>query len=615
MTLPIEFLILTIVYFVFVLIYFTLVQKPLFFAMDRACSLRPITWRDVRQVYAHGLRTDCIAAAYLSFIPLILATIRQIAGPAVNLPLLLAIYNVPLALAITLLCVADAVLYRFWQYKIEASVFHYLNNPREACASVSTLYLVAAFGGTFLFSSVYFVGAQLSGMLCSRIFPSEPQTAGAAAITIGLFLIAGGTLFLITRGLRIRPNNPSIAYYSSNPFLNHWALNPAFSLLYSLTTRESFNTQFRNFPPEECSRIVAPLFPVSGTPARRLLNTTRPNILLVVWESLGAEFVESLGGRPDVTPNLDRIAREGVIFTQCTAGSFRTDRGLVCLLSGYLGQPTTSIIRHTRKLPHLPALPRRLAREGYTTTAVHGGDLSIMHKSDYYIASGHDRLVSSACLPSDAPAGKWGIHDHWMFDWLLDDIADKTSKGERWFTTLQTLSSHEPFIVPYSRLSDPVDNSFAYVDDAFGRFIDKLRTTPAWKDLLVIVVADHGYNASHHPIDRKEYAHIPVIMTGGAVAAPAKIDTLMSQTDLAATLLGQLDLPHDEFIFSRDILADTYTEQFSLHTYNNGFLLTDLRGTTNFDNVADKAVSGSDPRRETMGKAILQTLYDDIESR
>ena len=613
---PVPYILLPAAYFIFVTLWFTLVQKPLFYLLDHGCNTRPFTSHDVAKVYTNGIKSDFIIASYLTFIPLILCTVRAIAGPGVNLALLLSVYNVIMAAAVTLITLSDAVLYRYWQYKLEASVFQYLRHPKGAFASVSTLYLTGALLAIVIFAAAYYFAAAAFCTPMSHGFAPKCPGLWRGAVIFLIFLLLGVALFLITRGLKVRPNNPSIVYFSPNPFLNHWALNPAYNLIYSLTTREKFDDQFRFYPEEEARAVVDGIFPLTSTPQTSLLTTTRPNILLIVWESLGAEFVEALGGRPDITPRISALAEEGVLFTRCTAGSFRTDRGLVCVLGGYPGQPTTSVMRYTRKLPNLPALPRRLREEGYVTTAIHGGDLSIMHKADWYLASGHDRLLSLKDFGSSAPAGKWGIEDGWMLDRVFDDIMEHTEKGERWFTTLQTLSSHEPFKVPYARLDNEVDNSFAYVDDAVGKFVDRLKETPAWKDTLIVIVADHGYNISHHPVDRASYAHIPLMMLGGAVKTPRRIDTLMSQTDLAATLLGQMGLPHDEFIFSRDILADTYTRPFSFHTYNNGYLITDERGMTQVDNSTGAVVAGTpDPERERMARSILQRLYSDLARR
>ena len=104
-------------------------------------------------------------------------------------------------------------------------------------------------------------------------------------------------------------------------------------------------------------------------------------------------------------------------------------------------------------------------------------------------------------------------------------------------------------------------------------------------------------------------------MMGGAVREPKRIETLMSQTDLPAIVLGQMGIPHEDYTFSRDVLGDTYRTPFAFNTFNNGFNLCDTTGCTVYDNVARRAVSGADPHREAMGKAILQTLYHDMKAR
>lgn len=613
----IGFILYTIFYFIFCTLFFALVQKPFFGWYNRNVSKERPRFRDIRQVYGHGLISDFIIASYLTAFPLLISGIHTIL-PCFNVGIVLTVYNVVIALTVALICISDTLLYKYWNYKLDASAFVYLRSLKGAFASVSTSYIIGAFTLVIFCAAIFFIGAQWVTATCVPALLSTDWLKWWECVLAFLAMgVMVGVLFTIVRGLKIRPNNPSVVYYSKNPFFNHWALNPAYNLIYSLGTKDEFKGKFHFFDDDQCNKIVTDLFPTHGTPKRKLLRTDRPNILLIIWESLGAEFVPSLGGKSNVAVNVDRVAADGgILFTRCTAGSFRTDRGLVCLLSGYLGQPTTSVIRYTRKLPNLPALPRRLKDEGYVTTAVHGGELTIMHKSDFYLASGHDTLISQKDISSSAPTCKWGVQDGYMFDYIYNDIMEKTRKGERWFTTFQTLSSHEPFTVPYDRLpDDEVANAFAYTDHCFGEFVDRIRKTPAWNDLLIICVADHGYNASKHPASRQEYAHIPILLTGGALAESGRIDTLMSQTDLAATLLGQMNLPHDEFIFSRDVLADTYQDPFSFHTYNNGFMFTDERGSTIVDNVSDKAIEGSDPKRENRGRAILQKLYEDLANR
>ena len=610
-------LLLLFVHFCVITLFFTIVQRPLFVAYNYTLNSRPTTFPDIVDISWHGLYTDVKVAAYTTAAPVLMVW-AYIHFHCFNLSLLLLVYDALTAFAVALVCVADTVLYRFWQFKIEASVLAYLRSLKGAFASVSAGFVALAFAAVAIVAAILFIPlTMLNNALDLTSVQMPVLTWWQHLLTVAAGISMAASLFCIIRGLHIRPDTPVYSYYCNNQFLNHCAVNPVYNFVYSIHLDEDFASQFQAFDAEWCQQQFEPLFPTTGSPQLQLLNTTRPNILIVVWESLCSQFMGCLGGRSNVMPRFDQLAGEGILFTNCWAGSFRTDRGLVCILSGYLGMPTTSAILHTSKLPHLPALPRTLRDQmGYKTMAVHGGELKIFHKADYYWASGHDQLVEQCHFPADAPATRWGVHDGVVFSWLADDIIEKAEKGEApWFTTLQTLSSHEPFKVPYDRIKDnEVDNAYAYVDEAFGQFVDKLKASPAWKDLLIVVTGDHGLDTTCAP-DKDRNTHLPLLLLGGAVSKPMKIDTLMNQTDIAATLLGQMGLPHEEFLFSRDVLSDAYRYPFAFHTYNNGFIFRDATGVTHYDNVAQTALDGHDTKREETAKVILQTLYTDFSKR
>ena len=607
-----------ITYFAGLVLYFQLLQRPLFLFYNRSETDSRVSPADIFRMARHGFRSDIIVASYLSAPPLIAAVAQTFIHPQF-LGGFMTAYNIAAGIILGLSTIVDAALYPFWKFKLDASILPYLRSIKGACASVSTLYIIPAVITVLVMAAVSSAWLQGTVILSERLSGSStPFIAdglGQSMLSVLIFLLSAGALFAMIRGLGRRPNNPSVSFYSNILFFNHCALNPLYSFIYSLSVNDKIEGAFRAFDDETCHREFAHLFPGDTFPTDKLLNTDRTNVLFIIWESLSARFVGELGGQPGVTPNIDRLAREGILFTRVDCNSFRTDRGLVALLSGYLAQPTTSVIRMTKKVPNLPALPRRFKEAGYDTMAVHGGDLTIFHKGEYYLTVGHDRVVGDKDLPKGLPSGKWGIHDGAVLDWIYDDIMDKTSKGRRWYTTFQTLSSHEPWIVPYTRLKDDeIANTFAYVDDAIGRFVDRLKKTPAWDSLLIVITGDHGCNTGQHlPADR--YAHIPLLMTGGAVKAPRRIDTIMSQTDTAATLLGQLGISHDEFIFSRDVMAESYTYPFGFHTFVNGFMFRDATGYTVYDNVSDTATDSPDPDRERKGRIILQYLYEDLARR
>lgn len=185
-----------------------------------------------------------------------------------------------------------------------------------------------------------------------------------------------------------------------------------------------------------------------------------------------------------------------------------------------------------------------------------------------------------------------------------------------------TLASHEPWEVPYNAFpDDKMANGMAYLDHCLGRFLDRLRQTAVWDSTLVVILPDHGieYPAGegHESLRR---ARIPLIWTGGAIRAPRRIATLCNQTDLAATLLGQLGFRHNDFRFSRDVLSRTYTHPSAVYSWPEGLWYLDGSGQTVL-NLMTKPVSISmeqpapSATRADNAKAFLQTIYDDLGAR
>lgn len=585
-----------------------------------------MTNSDLMDIYSNGLAIDVATVGYLLVVPLLLIGLHW-CFTRWNPRRWLMVYCGIMAVALSLAALADASLYEFWEFKLDRMAFFYLGDPKDAFASVSVGYLLLRFLAWVLLSVLtYFLLAWpmiLSGRKSVRSTGSRSRKKRLWVVKVLLFVVLCGAEFAMIRGLRIWPNTPGRVFYSKITYYNHAALNPVFNLFYTLTKKEDDYRQFDAFDEEERARLMEGLFPTSADSTEILLNTQRPNVLVIVLEGFGSCFVEGLGGDvKEVGVNISRLLPDAICFTNCYCGSFRTDRGIVCSISGYLGQPTTSIMRYAHKIKNLPGLPKTLKQYGYPTQVLYGGDISFFNMSEYFITSGHDRLVSQDNFPAADRSTKWGVPDHVAFQWLFEDIQQKhQQQQEPWYTTFLTISSHNPFDVPYHRLSSSTDinddavkfNAFAYTDSCYGDFIDRLRETPAWDNLLIVTVADHGFN--WRPMNSPDFPRIPFLMMGGAVREPKRIETLMSQTDLPAIVLGQMGIPHEDYTFSRDVLGDTYRTPFAFNTFNNGFNLCDTTGCTVYDNVARRAVSGADPHREAMGKAILQTLYHDMKAR
>ena len=592
-----------------------LLQKPLFMLYCGVGS-HGVSGLDFGRVLFHALPLDLATSAYLTIIPFV-ALIISCFFSRFPLRKVLTFYFILVGLLMSLVFCGDAALYPFWGYKMDASVLFYLQSPKDAVASVSAGFLVLGIAIVLLLAAV------IAG--CYWIFTPQtlPPTKGNLSNRLGQFglwiLLAFGIFAAMRGGLGKSTANVGMAYFSNNQFLNHSAVNPMFSLFYSMSKQEDFGSQYRYLPDDECSEWMDELFPQHDESDTTLtvFNTQRPNVLLVILEGFGAAFVEELGGMHDVAPNLERLSREGIFFTQCYAGSFRTDRGTVCLLSGFPGLPSTSVMKIPSKSRNLPSISEKLASEGYRTTFLYGGDANFTNMKSYLLSMGFQNIISDVDFTlAERSSNEWGANDEITFRRLLDMIQSESRNP--WFTTLLTLSSHEPFEVPYHRLQDPIPNAFAYTDSCLGNFIDHLKATPQWDNLLIICIPDHGFfypkdGLNHGPLHHR----IPMLWLGGAVKRPMRVETLMNQTDMAATLLAQLGIDHSAFPFSRNVLSSSYSAPWAFYTFIDGFGFIDASGQTLFDNVSRKSIFESTPDgadlRAQKGKAYLQELYNALD--
>lgn len=620
-----------------------LLQKPLFMLYN-AVAHPEVRLTDYLSVMWHALPLDLTVAGYVTVLPWLAIGASWFITPnnlrKFSLRQMLLSYYAVISFIMALVFVADTVLYPFWGFKIDSTVFIYTDKPGDALASVSTWFVAGCILAIVMLTACFIT-------IYSFLIPKQRLKLPLTKWSSLLMLPVGGLLFLAIRGgVGEGTANVSNVYYSENQYLNHAAVNPAFNIIYSLLHQQDFAKEFRFMSEGEREEIVKDIYPgleenicpeiekdagsglkntgaESGMKAKveltdTLLSVERPNVLLIVWEGCGAKMVEAVGGKKNVTPNLARIASEGVLFTQCYSNSFRTDRGLVSLLSGWLGMPSASLMKIPNKCNNLPGIARSLHKAGYSTDFWYGGDISFTNMGGFMLANGFCTTHSDADFSHEERSySKWGVMDGVLLDKLATAIAQrKQDCAHPWFTTVLTLSSHEPWEVPYARLQNNIENSFAYTDDCLGKFIDRLKRSDQWKNMLVVIVPDHGVIADNADTRSSlDVIHIPLIFTGGAMSvARRKVSTIMNQSDIPATLLAQLGVDHTEYPFSRNVFSPRYTYPSAIHTSPIDATFVDSAGITTYD-FAGKCVSFSTNKKGNIRhvgniKAILQTLYD-----
>ena len=568
------------------------------------------TLADVWQVIWHGLSLDLSTSLYLLAVPFLLT----IVSVWVKVPRWLFYgYNAIIGLAMALAFVADTSLYPFWGFKLDASCLQYLDTPTEAMASVSAGYLVLR--GV----AIVALAALVFGLYGKMENSERGGGLGLRLLETLLYLLLIPVIIIgIRGGLDESTTNVGQVYYSQNQFLNHSAVNPVFSFLSSMEKTATYVPDYQFMDDEACEQLVDSLYPTESIHVDTLLNTSRPNVVVILMESCGAIFT-GLEGRADVMPRLEQLMQEGVSFDSCYANSWRTDRGTVCTYSGYPSFPVSSVMKMPSKSRLLPGLAKSLTAEGYAASYFYGGDINFTNMRSYLIGTGFQQLTWKKDFTADEQqSAEWGVRDDIMFSAVSRQIADNDAKQQPFFIGFSTLSSHEPWDVPLKKFDDEVLNAFYYLDHCIGTFVDALRQTPSWENLLVVLLPDHGIDYKEVGAEDPRHDHIPMVWTGGAVKAPRRIKSVCNQTDLPATLLGQMNMSHADYRYSRDVMSSNYTHRVAVHTYNNGIIMVDSTGRTMFDLTSKRMIQGEGSDAERLihiGKAVLQSAAKDLKMR
>lgn len=359
-------------------------------------------------------------------------------------------------------------------------------------------------------------------------------------VTLVLLLLSGGFLFLGMRSsIQTSTANVGMVYHSQNQFINQASVNPAFNLFATLSQERDFTSQTSFFTAEERASLYqelnTPLIPADSVAIERPnIKPKRPNIVLILLESFSANAIGALGGTPGLTPSLDSIAEESVLFTHTYASSFRTDRGIAAAISGYPGQPASSILKYPEKSRTLPSIARTLKENGYGTYMLYGGDIDFTNMRSYFLGTGYEKITEVNDFPLKQRTGKWGVRDEHTFALLAHACKKLSGKGRPFLYTLLTLSSHEPFDVPIEVHSDPYLNSIAYTDGCIGKFMREMKNEPAvWNNTLFVFVSDHGYPYPKEATPESLLRYKIIMMwAGGALERGMKVDRIMAQTDL-----------------------------------------------------------------------------------
>lgn len=569
---------------------------------------------DVFNSMLYGLRMDASMTGYILMISGIILIVSVFVQHRWAGYLLIG-FNMLMLLALCVAMVADLALYHHWGFRLNTTPLFYMGS--EAAGSAGNGVIVKLV--IILILSVAVFGFFFLKFISTRMLTVAPAPKRAALlvllVTVLMFIPIRGGFSVATM------NAGQVYFHKTNNFANHAGINVLWNFLNSLQSDVNLHYPENYFDRQLTQTYFNALYPENDSTVS-VLKSKRPNLILIIVEGFTANVIESLGGRKGITPNFNQLSKEGIFFTNFYASGDRTDKGLVSILSAFPAQTQQSIIKFPDKTQKLAYLTRKLEALKYKTSFVYGGDADFANYRSFLTYGGFRHITSDDDFDSEYNTSKWGVHDQYLFEQVKKEL-DTTSLHQPFFKTVLTLSSHEPFDVPLKQISGEDDaslflNSCYYTDKCLGEFIAYCKQQPWWDNTLIILTADHGHRLPDKLDSRiREKFHIPLLWLGGAIKKDTIVTRYAGHTDIANTLLAQLDKPSDDFIFSKDIFGN-HTKDFAQYVFIDGYGYLDPQHYIVYDNPGKIYLHKEGVTKETdtyFGRAYLQTLFLDYNSK
>jgi len=614
-------------YFIFWLMFFQTLR--LFFAVYHYQKFTEIPFIEIVQVFLYSLRPDISAVCYIFVLIFILLIFNEFIHINI-IPKIITYHSYVWIAVITMISVADGQLYNEWGTKINKESLTFFNNPNELFASILSspiiplllVFVVLFTLGIFSYSKLFRLPTRFSSNIKIDNSIIAVFKKSLFYIIVCLFLIIG-----LRGGVQLAPMNPSFAYFSKHDILNNTAVNPTWNLAYSILEQPKNRDYYLRFTRDDVDTLLYDYRPLISNDTSSIFKIdTNPNIVLVIIESFTADLIESLGGIPNVTPNFDSLIQGGLSFQNFYASGNRTYKSLPAILNGYPSLPADRIIKYNYIYSKFPSLAHTFNKNGYHSSFYYGGETEFANIRSLVLDSGFDILIDQRNFNDVEKNSKWGAHDHVVFERVLNDIE---KYPEPFFTTVLTLSNHEPFEIP----TDPVfledtdqkvlliKNTAAYTDQSIGDFIKNASKQDWFDNTIFIFTADHGHHYAKHRINKKfpEMFHIPLVIYSNLLKDShigKNITKFSSQVDIPALLFSQLQFEYSDFIWSKNVLNPVQSD-FAYYGFSDGFgWLTD-KNIVVYDNLAEQIIfsSGSPSNMNislTSGQAYLQKLYQDF---
>jgi len=573
------------------LLLFTAFRLWLYF--ERRADLRTMNSQERLSLFWVGLRLDAVIVSRACAPIVLLTVVLPDAYFAASLPFLLGYLGVLYFVCVFAEC-CGLYFFRYYDCRPNHLVFEH-GLEKEVVKTVLRDYPV----GRVLLTSVLGAAACLY-LVAMTLSPGLPPESAAVAWywdRAGSFLGLLAVAFATRGTFDHRPLNPSFASITTNRITNEIASCGVFNLLtewmHQLRHKSVELKTLIDLPSaEEAVRSARERLSTRGTltddspnPLVRHFNgraANEPlNVVLVVMESFTGRLTGCLGGQPALSPELDKLANEGVLLKNCYATGERTIQGLEAAVSSFPPLPGVGVVKRPQARAGFSTLATVLKERDYETLFLYGGQGIFDEMRGFFMANGFDRFIEEKDFLNPAFRSTWGVSDEDLFHRADQEFRSLDGAGRPFFATILTVSLHSPWEYPPDRIQPlPADfpvppgfklaelNNFLYGDYAIGKFIREARQAPYFDRTLFVFVGDHGVHlrgADLVPID--EY-RVPALFLCPSRLSPRQIAAVTSQIDLPPTIMGIVGGAYRSPFFGRDVIEYCADEPFAMAIYN-----------------------------------------------
>jgi phosphoglycerol transferase MdoB-like AlkP superfamily enzyme len=390
------------------------------------------------------------------------------------------------------------------------------------------------------------------------------------------------TAFTIRSSLGHRPANPSMFAITQDSMVNSLILDSGYSVIYaiySLQHESKSSFIYGKMDTEEVYRLTGAKntdIPTLTTLEPSVKRDKPLNLVIILQESLGAGFVESLGGKP-VTPNIEKLKEEGIWFEHLYATGTRSVRGIEAVVAGFQPTPSDSTVKLDLSQKNFSTLAAILGRQGYSTEFIYGGETHFDNMRSFFMGNGFQKVIGQHDYKNPVFVGSWGASDEDLLNKMHEELMAYHEAGKPFFSLAFSSSNHAPFEFPdgrielYEQPKATDNNAVKYADYAIGEFFEKAKASPYWKDTVFLIVADHDIRVRGDTLVPIEHFHIPGLILGADIQ-PKRIKSITSQIDLPVTVLSLMGVHAQHPMTGHDMsnVPDDYLGR-AMMQYNANF--------------------------------------------